>query len=94
MELVFIFSVSLIEMFWLHFFKVMEIVRAFWVYALMQDKELPVFLSNKGVTTVRAGETNGYSDDVSRAESLSTNLALILPVTAIIIVNKVVRSST
>ena len=48
----------------------------------------------QGVTTVRAGETNGYSDNVSRAESLPTNLALILPVTAIIIVNKVVRSST
>ena len=59
----------------------------------MNAEKFTVFLSNKGVTTVRAGETKGYSDDVPRAESLPTNLALILPVTAIIIVNKVMRSS-
>ena len=56
MELVFIFPVSLIEMFWLHFFKVMEIVRAFRVYALMQDKELPVFLRDEGIPAVRAAQ--------------------------------------
>ena len=59
MELVFIFPVSLIEMFWLHFFKVMEIVRAFWVYALMQDKELPVFLRDKSIPAVRAAQLYG-----------------------------------
>ena len=47
MELVFIFAVSLLEMFWIHFFKVVEIVRAFRVYALMQDKELPVFFGTR-----------------------------------------------
>ena len=59
MELVFIFPVSLIEMFWLHFFKVMEIVRAFWVYALMQDKKFPVLFGNESVPTVRAAQLHG-----------------------------------
>ena len=94
MELIFVFSIVFHKVFLLHFFKIVEIIRTFGIYTFMNAEKFTVFLSNKGVTTVRAGETNGYSDDVSRAESLSTNLALILPVTAIIIVNKVVRSST
>lgn len=44
MELVFILAISLLEMFRIHFFKVMEIVRAFRVYTLMQDKKFPVLL--------------------------------------------------
>ena len=94
MEFVFIFTIVFLKMFFVHLFEVVQIVRAFRIYTFMNAEKFTVFLSNKGVTTVRAGETNGYSDNVSRAESLSTNLALILPVTAIIIVNKVVRSST
>lgn len=94
MELIFVLAIVFHKVFLLYFFKIVEIIRTFGIYTFMNAEKFTVFLSNKGVTTVRAGETNGYSDDVSRAESLSTNLALILPVTAIIIVNKVVRSST
>lgn len=94
MELIFVLAIVFHKVFLLHFFKIVEIIRTFGIYTFMNAEKFTVFLSNKGVTTVRAGETNGYSDNVSRAESLSTNLALILPVTAIIIVNKVVRSST
>ena len=56
MELVFIFSISLIEMFWLHFFKIVEIVRAFRVHTLMQDKKLPVLFGDESIPAVRAAQ--------------------------------------
>ena len=56
MELVFILSISLIEMFWLHFFKVVEIVRALRVHTLMQDKKLPVLFRDEGIPAVRAAQ--------------------------------------
>ena len=56
MELVFILSIRLLEMFRIHFFKVVEIVRAFRVHTLMQDKKLPVLLGNESVPTVRTAQ--------------------------------------
>lgn len=56
MELVFILSVSLIEMFRIHFFKIVEIVRAFRVHTLMQDKKLAVLFGNEGIPAVRAAQ--------------------------------------
>ena len=47
MELVFIFPVSLIEMFWLHFFKVMEIVRAFRFTHLCRTKNFRSFFGTR-----------------------------------------------
>ena len=47
MEFVFILSISLIEMLRLHFFKVVEIVRALRVHTLMQDKKLPVLFGTR-----------------------------------------------
>ena len=56
MELVFILSIRLLEMFRIHFFKVVEIVRAFRVHTLMQDKKLPVLFGNESVPTVRTAQ--------------------------------------
>ena len=56
MELIFIFSIRLIEMFWIHFFKVVEIIRAFRIHTLMQDKKFPVLFGNKGIPAVRAAQ--------------------------------------
>ena len=59
MELVFILSISLVKMFPIHFFKVMEIVRTFRVYTLMQDKKLPVLFRNESIPAVRAAQLQG-----------------------------------
>lgn len=59
MELVLILSISLAEMFRIHLFQVVEIVRAFWIYTFMQDKELPALFGNQGVAAVRAAQLYG-----------------------------------
>ena len=56
MELVFILAISLLEMFRIHLFKVVEIVRAFRVYTLMQDKKFPVLFGNESVPAVRTAQ--------------------------------------
>ena len=86
MELVFIFPVSLIEMLWLHFFKVMEIVRAFWVYALMQDKELPVFLWDKSIPTVGTAKFYGRKAVILLRELRVTDFAGKLSFGAVVLV--------
>jgi len=94
MELVFIFPVSLIEMFWLHFFKVMEIVRAFWVYALMQDKELPVFLWDKSIPAVGTAKFYGRKAVILLRELCVTDLTGELTFGTVILVKIWLRSLT
>ena len=43
MEFVFILSISLIEMFWLHIFKIVEIVRTLGIDTFMENEVLPLF---------------------------------------------------
>ena len=43
MEFVFIFAICLLEMFRIHFFKVVEIVRALGVDTFMENEVLPLF---------------------------------------------------
>ena len=86
MELIFISPVSLIEMFWLHFFKVMEIVRAFWVYALMQDKELPVFLRDKSIPAVGTAKFYGRKAVILLRELRVTDFAGKLSFGAVVLV--------
>ncbi len=59
MELVIVFPIRLFQMFAVHFFEVVAIVRAFRVYALMQDKELPVLFCHQGVTAVGTAQLHG-----------------------------------
>ena len=44
---------------WIYFFKVVEIVRAFRVYTLMQDKKFSVLFGNESVATVRTAQFHG-----------------------------------
>ena len=94
MELVFIFPVSLIEMFWLHFFKVMEIVRAFRVYALMQDKELPVFLWDKSIPAVGTAKFYGRKAVILLRELRVTDFAGKLSFGAVVLVKILLWSLT
>ena len=94
MELIFVFAIVLIQVFLLHLFKVVEIVRALWIDTFMYAEELAVFLGNKGISTVRAGKADGSSNNFASAEGLTTDLALVLTITTIVVVNVVMRSPT
>lgn len=75
MELVFILSISLAEMFRIHFFKVVEIVRAFWVHTFMQDKKLPVLFRNESIPAVRAAQLQGREAVILPGELRVTDFA-------------------
>lgn len=47
MKLIFIFAIVLIEMLFIHLFKIMEVVRTFRVYTLMYDEVFAVLLVNE-----------------------------------------------
>lgn len=81
-------------MFVFHFLKIMPIKRAVPVDTFVDAEELPVLFRDKGMTAVRTEETNGSGDGFPAGESLSTDLALILAVAAIIIINVKMRSAT
>ena len=49
MEFIFVFAVILFEVFLIHFFEVMEIVRAFGIDTLVDDKVFAVFFWNKSI---------------------------------------------
>ena len=86
MELVFILSISLIEMFRLHFFKIVEIVRAFRVHTLMQDKKLPVLFGDESIPTVRAAQFHRRKAVLLQGELRVTNFAGKLSFGAVVLV--------
>ena len=94
MELVFILSISLIEMFWLHFFKVVEIVRAFRVHTLMQDKKLAVLFGNEGIPAVRAAQLYRREAVILLGELCVTDLTGELTFGTVILVKIWLRSLT
>ena len=94
MEFVFIFTVILIQMFFINPGEIMQIERTLWIDALVDAEEPPVLFGDKGMPTVRAHETDWRGNKLPRDERLATDLALILPVAAIIIIEIVVGSAT
>ena len=51
-EFIFVFAVVLPEIFFVYFFEIVEIIRAFGISALMDDKMFAFFLGNQGMATV------------------------------------------
>ena len=94
MELIFVFSMRFLQIFFINFFELMKIVRTFLVYTFMYAKEFTVFLSHKGFPTMRADETKRFSHFFARAKGLGTNLALILAIATIVVVDELMRSAT
>ena len=60
----------------------------------MDAEEPPVLFRDKGVSTVRAHETDWGGNNLPSDKRLSTDLALVLSVAAIIIIEIVVGSAT
>lgn len=59
----------------------------------MDAEEFTVFFGNKGMSAVRACETDRFCYPLRGNESLTTDFALVLPVAAVIVIDVVVRST-
>ena len=72
----------------------MKIVGALRIYTFVNDEVLTVFFRNEGVATVRTEQTHRSSNIFSSSECLTANLALILTIAAIVVVDVMMRSTT
>ena len=59
MELIFVLAVIFFKVFLIHFFKVVQVVGAFRIHALMDDKVFAVLFGNQGICTVWASQFQG-----------------------------------
>ena len=84
MEFVFIFAVSLFEIFFINLFEVVEIVRTFGVHTFMDDEMFSVLFGNKSVPTVRTAEFHEGKPVFLRRELCIAYFAEKLPFGAII----------
>lgn len=94
MQLIFVFAIVFFQVPCIHFGKIVEIVRTLWVYTFMYAEKFPVFLGNKSISTVRTGGPERSCNEFARAEGLSADLALVLTITAIVIVDEMARGAT
>ena len=93
MQLVFVSAIVLIQVFFVHFGKIVKIVRAFGIHAFMYAEKLTVFLGGKGIAAVGAGKTERCCDSFAGGEGLAADFALVLPVAAIVIVDEMMRGA-
>ena len=94
MEFIFVLAVILYEVFLIHLFEVVEVVGAFGIDALVDDKVFPVFFGNKGISTVRAAQLHGREAAFSWRESGSTDFTEELAFGAVILVKERFRGIT
>ena len=93
MQLIFVFSIVIFQIFCIHFGKVVKIVRTLWVYALVYAEKLTVFLGNKSITAVRAGKPERCCNQIAGRKGLPTDFALVLTVASIVVIYKMVRGT-
>ena len=94
MELVFIFTIVFIQMFFIHLFEIMQIIRAFGIYTFMDEEMLAVFFMNETVVTMRAFQNGSFRKTVIFSwrkmclADLAQNLAFLLAIVPHEIVNR------
>ena len=71
----------------------MEVVRTLWIYTFVNAEEFTVFLGSQGIAAIRAGKTERSSNDFTITESLTADFALVLPITTIVVINVMMRST-
>lgn len=88
-KLMFVFPVRFSEVLLINICQVMEIVGAFGVHTFVNDEVPAVLFGCKGFSTVRAQQTKRSSDEIAGGKSLPADLAQVLTITAVIIVDEV-----
>ena len=87
-KLMFVFPVRFFEVFLIYIFQVTEIVGAFQVHTFVDNEVFALLLRRKGMPAVRAQQTKRSSHEITGGECLPADLALILALAAVIIVNE------
>ena len=88
MELIFIFTVIFFQVFRIHFFEVVEIVRAFGIDTLMNDKVPVVFLGHQRVPAMRTAQFHRGKAAFIGRESCIADLTEELSLRTVIFVQK------
>lgn len=88
------FSVVLSEVFLIHFFEVVEIIRAFGIDALMDDKVFAFLLGNQGMATVWAAQLHRGETAFVRWESCIADFAEKLSFGTIVFIEERFRGIT
>ena len=88
MEFIFVFAMILFEVFLIHFFQVVEVVGAFGIDTLMDDKVFPVFFGDEGISAVRTPQLQGREAAFGGGKPGSTDLAEELAFGAVILVKE------
>ena len=94
MEFIFIFAVILFEVFLIHFPQVVEIIRAFGIDALMDDKVSAFFLGDQGIAAVRTAKFHRGEAAFIRGEPCSTDFAEKLALETVVFIEKGLRGIT
>ena len=94
MELVFVFAVIFLEVSRIDFPEVVKIIGTFRVYTFMHDEVLSNLLRDKGIAAMGACKAGRRGDRFTGAEGLSADLALVLAVSPIVVVDEMVRGAT
>ena len=66
MELIFVFAIIFCQVFFVHLFEIVEVVGAFGIDALVDDKMFPVLFGDKGTASVRVAQIHGREEVFSR----------------------------
>lgn len=94
MEFIFVLAVILFEVFLIHLFQVVEVVGAFGIDTLVDDKVFPVFFGNEGISAVRAPQLHGREAAFGGGKPGGTDLAEELAFGAVILVKERFRGVT
>ena len=94
MEFIFVFAVILFEVFLIYFFEVMELVRAFGIDTLVDDKVFAVFFWNKSIPAVGTAQFHGGEAAFIRKEPGGADFAEELAFGTIVFVQKGFRRIT
>ena len=93
MQFIFVFAIVLMEVFIIYFGKIVEIIRAFGIDAFMYAEKLTFFLGDKSIAAVWTEHPERSCDKFTGAEGLAADFALVLSITAIVIVDEMMRGT-
>ena len=87
MELIFVLSEIFIQILFLNLFQVVKIVRAFWIYTLVNDEVLAVLFVNQSIEAVRTAQSHGSGKSAFiRGEGRGTDFAQNLSLGTVVLV--------
>lgn len=71
----------------------MEIVGTLWIYTFVYAEKFPVFLGGKSISTVGTGKAEWSCNEFAGAKSLPADLALVLSIAPIVVIDERMRGA-